>query len=343
MNTPLNDDTQQKARELARKITVAQDLDPEIQEELYGHIEDKLLAYKNGEERISDEDAFILVREHFGNAKELKAMLQDVHVEAVQVTLVRRVLALVLVLLVAGWVSASLNALANMVSIPFFSSNGLPSSFHFQLFVSYPLRAFMLVGTFGVLYRWKRRMLTGNAPWICRWPLLRMVQWIVILLVLRAVMPHFSFSSPTSPNPISPVLMGLLYGYGTIDLVGRCVLWLWWTDVLSGRLFQQLLVGTTWVFYSLLHSLYPVGLIIQLGADNAAPGGRLPIAEFHLGNVEVFAYFYTLILRPEILWFYFSSPLVQASCMFLCAVVLQLAYHPWRKKAEANSVSSLSW
>ncbi len=74
MNTPLNNDTQQRARELARTITVAHDLDPEIQEELYGHIEDKLLAYKNGEERITDEDAFILVREHFGNAKELKTM-----------------------------------------------------------------------------------------------------------------------------------------------------------------------------------------------------------------------------------------------------------------------------
>ena len=51
METPLNDTTRLKARELARKITVAHDLDPEIQEELYGHIEDKLLAYKSGEER----------------------------------------------------------------------------------------------------------------------------------------------------------------------------------------------------------------------------------------------------------------------------------------------------
>lgn len=51
MNTRLNNDTRQNARELARQITVAHDLDPEIQEELYGHIEDKLLAYMNGEER----------------------------------------------------------------------------------------------------------------------------------------------------------------------------------------------------------------------------------------------------------------------------------------------------
>lgn len=41
MNKNLTSDIQQKARELARQITVAHDLDPDIQEELYGHIEDK--------------------------------------------------------------------------------------------------------------------------------------------------------------------------------------------------------------------------------------------------------------------------------------------------------------
>ena len=153
MNTPLNDDTQQKARELARQITVAHDLDPEIQEELYGHIEDKLLAYKSGEERISDEDAFILVREHFGDAKVIRGLLQEVHAGAVQATLVRRVLALVLVLLAAGWVFAGLSALAHMISIPYFDPNSLPSAFRF-IFIPSTRLAFLscleLLGSCGV-------------------------------------------------------------------------------------------------------------------------------------------------------------------------------------------------
>ena len=86
MNSNIESDPQQKARELARQITVAHDLDPEIQEELYGHIEDKLLAYKSGEERISDEDAFILVREHLGDAKVLASMFAEVHEEAASLT-----------------------------------------------------------------------------------------------------------------------------------------------------------------------------------------------------------------------------------------------------------------
>ena len=83
-----------------------------------------------------------------------------------------------------------------------------------------------------------------------------MVQWIVVLTVLRGVMPYFVFSSPTSPNPISQLEWGLLYGHGAVTMAGYCMLWLWWTDVLAGRLLQQLLVGTIWVFYSVLHAIY---------------------------------------------------------------------------------------
>ena len=343
MANEIEQSIQQKARELAHQITVAHDLDPEIQEELYGHIEDKLLAYKSGEERISDEDAFILVREHFGDAKVIRGLLQEVHAGAVQVTLVRRVLALVLVLLAAGWVSAGLSALAHMVSVPYFDLNGLPSTFRFQLCVVYPLSLGMLLGTFAVLRRWKRHMRLGKSPWFCRWSIFRMVQWIVVLMILRGAMPYFVFSSPTSPNPISYLEWGLLYGYGVINLVGYCVLWLWWTDVLAGRWVRQLLVGSMWVFYSLLVSLFPVGLIIQLGSALKLPDGMHPIADFQLGNVEVAPYLFYLIKWPGLLRFSFMSPLIHALCMFLCVVVLQLAYHPWHKKTETNSVSSLPW
>ena len=343
MDNELNDNIRQKARELARQITVAHDLDPEIQEELYGHIEDKLLAYRSGEEPVTDEDAFILVREHFGDAKALKALFQDVHAEAFQVTLVRRVLALVVVLLVAHIVSAGVSALAHMVSMPLFVSNTLTDTFRFQLYVTYPLNIFMLVGTCGVLYRWKHGLRTGKVPWFCRWPMLRMVKWIVVLLLLRGVVPHLAFSSPASPNPISHLEWGLLYGYGVVNLGGYCVLWLWWADVLAGRLVQQLLVGTMWVGYSLVLMLYPVRLMIQLGSGDATAGGRLPIAEFHLGNVEVLGYFFYFIPGPESLWFFLTMPFSQIVCVFLCTVVLQAAHHPWRKESEINPVKDLPW
>ncbi|MDI6782920.1 MAG: hypothetical protein QME64_02365 [bacterium] len=40
-------------------------------EELYTHLEDKALAYLNDNERLSEEDILLLVREHFGNPENL--------------------------------------------------------------------------------------------------------------------------------------------------------------------------------------------------------------------------------------------------------------------------------
>ena len=65
---------------------MAHDLDAEIQEELYGHMQDKLIAYLDGEEALAEADAFILVREHFGNPSAVKGLLQDVHAYEADVT-----------------------------------------------------------------------------------------------------------------------------------------------------------------------------------------------------------------------------------------------------------------
>jgi hypothetical protein len=79
MSDPLTPDTAEKLRTLSERITVACELDAEIREELYSHLEDKLLAYLSGEEKLTESDAFILVREHFGNADNLKRLLKKVH------------------------------------------------------------------------------------------------------------------------------------------------------------------------------------------------------------------------------------------------------------------------
>jgi len=58
----LNPDLEREAKELCASITVAHNLDEEIQEELFGHIEDKLLGYLNGKISITSADALALCR-----------------------------------------------------------------------------------------------------------------------------------------------------------------------------------------------------------------------------------------------------------------------------------------
>jgi len=79
MDKQITPDIEKQLEALCAEISVAQKLDEEVQEELYGHLEDKYLAYMNKEEEVGPQDAVILVREHFGDAAALQELLRDVH------------------------------------------------------------------------------------------------------------------------------------------------------------------------------------------------------------------------------------------------------------------------
>src|SRR3954451_19368295 len=68
-------------RSICRRATVGREIDPKVATELYAHLEDKLLAYLAGEEPLTEADAVILVREHFGRPEALRQILADVHSE----------------------------------------------------------------------------------------------------------------------------------------------------------------------------------------------------------------------------------------------------------------------
>ena len=58
---------------------VSADADEQVQRELMGHLHDKLLAYLNGQEKLTQEDALFLVERHFGDAAILRRQLLAVH------------------------------------------------------------------------------------------------------------------------------------------------------------------------------------------------------------------------------------------------------------------------
>jgi hypothetical protein len=71
-----------KLRTLCHRISSSHHLDPEAERTLYAGMESKLLAYLSGAEKLTEADALILVREHFGNADNLKRLLRTVHAPA---------------------------------------------------------------------------------------------------------------------------------------------------------------------------------------------------------------------------------------------------------------------
>ncbi len=79
MSSDINPQIQAEICSFCNRISADYLLDAEIREELRGHMEDKLVAYMNGDERLSEQDAFILVREHFGAPAVVEELLQRVH------------------------------------------------------------------------------------------------------------------------------------------------------------------------------------------------------------------------------------------------------------------------
>jgi len=185
VDNELSNDTQQKARELARKITVAHDLDPEIQEELYGHIEDKLLAYKSGEERISDEDAFILVREHFGDAGNVKRLFWDVYQGESERGLLRNVLVAAITTLICvqgvAW-------MAHFASLIFAIGNPSepPDRIAASLVAGIPLLLSCLC-----FWRWKRQTRRGEKVWYHSWKTRTLLALALGLFATGHVVPGF--------------------------------------------------------------------------------------------------------------------------------------------------------
>lgn len=75
MASKLNNALIQNLRDLANNIAISQRLNDEAKEELYTHFEDKALEYLNDNEKLSDADILLLVREHFGNPDNLNQFL----------------------------------------------------------------------------------------------------------------------------------------------------------------------------------------------------------------------------------------------------------------------------
>lgn len=92
MDNTLSPEMQQQIRAYCDQVCAMNGLD-HVREELQDHFEDKMLAYLSCSEKLQEQDAFLLVREHFGDAAALKSMFQTVHVRETGVTLGRRLAA----------------------------------------------------------------------------------------------------------------------------------------------------------------------------------------------------------------------------------------------------------
>lgn len=266
-NDSLQPEIERQARALCEQISVAHDLDTEIQEELYTHVEDKLLGYLSGEIPVTEDDALILVREHFGDPRTIKSLMQDAHIEEVTISQARRRTAAVIVTLAWGLVGAFLmnavtialhyyrfktmtateaaratNSMSELLGIHEYNA-----FFAVSLFLL--LSAITALGPWIFFYRWKRPTTNMRDRWFYRWSTTKLTLAAMGLLVLYMIIPSFV---PTWISVDSKIAIMLFITASSALYAGQCWAWIWWCDAAPRTVRNILNTGLLWLIFRMV-------------------------------------------------------------------------------------------
>jgi hypothetical protein len=228
-------ETQQRLRALCTQMAVAQRLGDDIQRELYGHMEDKLLAYLNGEETVTEEDAFILMREHFGDPAIVKGLLQAAHPMAAGSHFLRRAVAVmcaytVLMALANRLIMRDISYLSEVVTSP-------AGTVFIYCFLHSLLMLPALFLLWVTLRFWQRQIDRGRPVWFLEYP-----GWVLLMLFLGvhlgvrwvdAALP-MAYIPPPAPGHDLGAMMSRYHILMRLVSVGNatcfCLLCVWWCD-----------------------------------------------------------------------------------------------------------------
>jgi hypothetical protein len=232
MDKQLSPETEDGLKALAREISIAHDLDREIQEELFGHMEDKALGYLSGEEPVSQADVVLLTREHFGNVRNLKDFLGRVHQVEATVSLARRLAAVTAASLgVAAATGAIRILLAGALAwhIPYYqwSLNAM------VLNIFGPMIAGMFV-LFMILRHWQRKLGRSEGVWFQTYTPSRLFAIMLGMLFLNWCVPVVQANViGTWTYPSADIIQARVLAHNwllTVLVFIPPLIWVWWSD-----------------------------------------------------------------------------------------------------------------
>ncbi len=288
MENRVSQETESRIRALCRQISVAHNLDEEIQTELHAHMEDKLLGYLSGEEKVTEEDAFILVREHFGDPAVIRALLREAHAVDVRVGLWKKFV----MFYWAGAISATLYYVLQVAIIGIFVmiTAATPVSDSARMRVK-----LLLAGTgivwflilWYILLIWGRKLQHGTPPWFIRrkfslfrevipfW-ILAVFVFIIIGNIFNVVLEYSQNSmllrifDPNDTTKDLEVVIRLMKGGAAVVFNATLIWWMTWPS----RSFRSLLngIGCIVISYALFQS---VGLLFVFFANEQGNAGEM--------------------------------------------------------------------
>jgi len=253
MHNRLTPDTEKRIQALCNEITGTYDSDDELRQEMRDHIEDKVLAYLDGKQVLSEADALILAEAHFGNRKKTRSLLRRIQGPRIPASMCRWIAAAAIATLAVGGVMrvASMTVLLLISALwpPYLKEIGREAGAMFTALYFYgtiwPNLAAVIITpvvTWWVLFRWKRQLRNGHELWFLRWP-----AWALTIAFIAVFLPQSVLGLMGTTRWIWAIPLGDLTYLSPSELkaffaarqvawlsvVAIPLLWLWWCDLPS--------------------------------------------------------------------------------------------------------------
>jgi hypothetical protein len=239
----LSAELESRLREYCDRALGAGELSGDVREELYAHFRDRVLGYLNREDELSEADAFLLAREHFGDPVAVRGMLLNEHAADAVPNLYRRMAAGAIVLVLLEFAGNAFFRL--LITVNILSMNTAWLTLVWPIFCT-PLAylAFRL---------WQAEASGDNKPWFLRWPPLGLAA--LLLTIYGGVgAVHFDKVFHLSSVPRLDTVVGVLV---LLNSALQAMLWFWWCCIplRAPRLFLHALLGFAlygWPLFSIV-------------------------------------------------------------------------------------------
>lgn len=270
MDNTLSPEMQQQIRAYCEKVCAMHGLD-DVREELQDHFEDKMLAYLSNREKLQEQDAFLLVREHLGDAAELKLMFQSVHTGETRATRARRLAAAAAATLALVISAHVVQTVTNFFLVITWGGEETAWLSRFAFAAVQSGTAILIpLALFRILRKWQSDEERGRTPWYVRF---RGAQFILLfagLVLLIPLVPRVAWSLDNVPpgfvsSPAPTPIFGLLLAITALSLISVILVWLWWCDRAPRMRRTQELTLVAWLGLHALEQIVPRLILPSIG------------------------------------------------------------------------------
>lgn len=327
MDKQLSPETEKALRTLAREIARSRHLGDDTLEELFGHLEDKTIGYLSGEEGLSEADAVVLTRAHFGESVVVEEIAPQTYGNPRRVTLLHRVLMVAVVTFVFGSILQRTAISLTWTILEFEPPQFLVYAIVIVVF-SGATTWFLAIAAGLTLRRWERLVRAGTVfhfdPSNSKH--LGVAVGVVVFLMLSFMIsalpsPRLSGSTQAVSWALSGGLSWLYIG----SAVAWPMLWIWWFDRRTGRMKNFASGALAWV-----------GFRFVLGMLTSISSGTISLTLSTLeGPTTIFDRLAYLLHQP-FTTYYLPMLFAQAGAAF----VLYLVYAAWRDGVHLRSAKA---